>query len=69
MPPTVILLISKDGCPTPTGTPCPALPHVPMPGSNIISFPIIKISFKEDGPSPIKVAPLIGDPIFPFIIS
>ena len=54
-------MISRDGCPTPTGTPCPALPHVPMPGSNIISFPTIKISFKEDGPSILKEVSMVGN--------
>ena len=64
-----ILLINNDGWPTPTGTPCPAFPQVPIPGSNIISFPTIETSFRADGPSPIKVAPLIGEHTFPFIIS
>ena len=32
-----------------------------MPGSSIILFPTNETSFKIDGPSPINVAPLIGD--------
>ena len=65
MPPTVILSIKRDGWPTPTGTPCPDLPQVPIPGSSIISLPTIKTSLRDDGPSPIKVAPFKGAPILP----
>jgi hypothetical protein len=32
-------------------------------------FPTNETSFKIDGPSPINVAPLIGAPILPFMIS
>ena len=48
-----------DGWATPTGTPCPAFPHVPIPGSNFISLPTNETSFKIG--SPIKGATLIGD--------
>ena len=34
VPPTVMRSRRKVGWPTPTGTPCPFLPHVPMPGSS-----------------------------------
>ena len=69
VPPTVILSIKIEGWATPTGTPCPAFPQVPMPGSSIMLFPTNETSFKIEGPSPINVAPLIGDPILPLIIS
>ena len=34
-----------------------------------MSFPTIETSFKIEGPSPIRVAPFIGEPILPLIIS
>ena len=51
------------------GTCGKAFPQVPIPGSNIISLPTIETSFKIEGPSPIRVAPLMGEPILPLIIS
>ena len=51
-------------CATPTGTPCPAFPQVPIPGSSIILFPTNETSFKIDGPSPINVAPFDGRTYF-----
>ena len=34
-----------------------------------MSLPTSETCFKIDGPSPINVAPLIGDPILPLLIS
>jgi hypothetical protein len=47
-----------DGCPTPTGTPCPFLPQVPMPGSSARSLPTILTRVSASGPLPISIAPL-----------
>lgn len=58
--------INKVGCPTPTGTPCPSLPQVPIPSSKAKSFPIIEILDIASGPLPIRVAPLRGCLILPF---
>ena len=46
VPPTVRLLMRSVGWPTPTGTPWPALPQVPMPGSRAMSLPTMVICFK-----------------------
>jgi hypothetical protein len=35
VPPTVSASMRSVGCPTPTGTLCPSLPHVPMPSSSL----------------------------------
>ena len=48
------------GWPTPTGTPWPFLPQVPMPGSRPGSLPTISILVSASGPLPISVAPLTG---------
>ena len=68
MPPTVSPSIFKVGCPTPTGTPCPFLPHVPIPGSSCMSLPIIETFLRTSKPDPISVAPFIGLVILPFSI-
>ena len=44
----------------PTGTPWPALPQTPTPGSNAKSSPIMEIFVRAVAPSPIRVAPLTG---------
>ena len=54
-------MIKIDGWATPTGTPWPAFPHVPIPGSNFISFPTIETSFKIDGPSILKEVSMVGN--------
>ena len=46
--------INIEGWATPTGTPWPAFPQVPIPGSNIMSLPTIETSFKIEGPSPVS---------------
>src|SRR6185437_6162952 len=68
VPPTVILSMRNVGWPTPTGTPWPFLPQVPMPGSSAKSLPIIEMRWRSVGPLPISMAPLTGAPIFPFSI-
>ena len=65
VPPTVNPFIFKVGCPTPTGTPCPFFPQVPIPGSIFKSFPTNSTFFKTSKPDPINVAPLIGEVILP----
>jgi hypothetical protein len=60
VPPTVRPVIFRLGWPTPTGTPWPALPQTPMPGSKAKSSPIIATRVSAEGPSPIRVAPLTG---------
>ncbi len=46
-PPIVRPPIRKVGWPTPTGTHCPALPQLPIPGARAMSLPIalIRLSF------------------------
>jgi len=63
-----MLSIRKVGKPTPTGTICPSLPHVPRPGSGIGSVPTIETFFKASGPTPIRVAPFTGRSILPLTI-
>ena len=53
------------GMPTPTGTPCPSLPQVPMPGSSARSLPMRDTRVSTSGPLPISVAPFTGAPILP----
>src|ERR1035437_908040 len=60
VPPTVMRSSLMVGMPTPTGTLCPALPHVPMPSSRARSFPTIDTYLRASGPLPIRVAPLTG---------
>ena len=59
----------KVGWPTPTGTPWPALPHVPMPSSRVISLPIMEMRCIDSDPVPISVAPFTGAPNLPSLIS
>ena len=56
---------NEVGWPTPTGTPCPSLPQVPIPSSRRRSLPIIVILVSASGPLPIKVAPLTAGPTLP----
>ena len=42
VPPTVIRSMRSVGWPTPTGTPWPFLPQVPMPVSSLRSLPIMR---------------------------
>src|SRR5690242_1723887 len=65
VPPTVSPSTNKVGWPTPAGTPCPALPHMPMPSSSAKSLPMPVTFVSTVGPSPISVAPLIGAPSLP----
>ncbi len=65
VPPTVIASIFRVGWPTPTGTDCPSLPHVPTPLSNARSLPTIDTRLMASGPLPISVAPLTGAVILP----
>ena len=60
VPPTVNPFIFNVGCPTPTGTPCPFFPQVPIPGSIFKSLPTNSTFFKTSKPDPIKGATLIG---------
>src|SRR5579884_1197004 len=68
VPPTVILSMRNEGWPTPTGTPCPFLPQVPIPGSSAKSLPIMVMRLRSVGPLPISIAPFTGAPTLPFSI-
>src|SRR5450432_3000446 len=68
VPPTVIRSIRSVGWPTPTGTPWPFLPQVPMPVSSARSLPIMVMRCRSVGPLPISMAPFSGAPILPFSI-
>src|SRR5207244_12278961 len=68
VPPTVMPSISRVGRPTPAGTDWPPLPQTPMPSSSAMSSPIAATLVSTVGPSPIRVAPLIGAPRRPFSI-
>ena len=61
----VMAFISRCCWPTPTGTLCPALPHMPMPVSRAESLPTIEIRCMASGPLPISIAPVTGAPILP----
>ena len=49
--------IRSVGWPTPTGTPWPFLPQVPMPVSSARSLPIMVMRCRSVGPLPISMAP------------
>src|SRR3954465_8306853 len=68
VPPTVSPSISRVGWPTPAGIDWPPLPQMPTPSSRAMSLPIPPPLVSTVGPSPIKVAPLIGAPRRPFSI-
>src|SRR5262249_51717391 len=68
VPPTVMRSIRSVGWPTPTGTPWPFLPQVPIPVSSERSLPIMVIRWRSVGPLPISMAPLSGAPTLPFSI-
>src|SRR5262249_33591941 len=68
VPPTVIRSIRSVGCPTPTATPGPVLPQVPIPGSRAVSLLIILMRWRSVGPLPINLAPFSGAPSLPFSI-
>src|SRR4030095_4014714 len=68
VPPTVMRSIRSVGWPTPTGTPWPFLPQVPMPVSSARSLPIMVIRWRSVGPLPINIAPFKGAPTLPFSI-
>ena len=68
VPPTVSASMRKVGWPTPTGTPWPSLPQVPMPGSSDMSLPTMPTLVSASEPAPIRVAPLTGAPSLPFSI-
>ena len=57
---TVRASIFRVGCPTPTGTPWPSLPQVPMPGSRRMSLPTMLTLVSTSGPLPMRVAPFTG---------
>src|SRR6516225_10808367 len=65
VPPTVMRSMRNVGWPTPTGTPCPFLPQVPMPGSSARSLPIMLMRLRSVGPLPISIAPLSGERSLP----
>src|SRR5262245_14902280 len=65
VPPTVRPSIRNVGWPTPTGTPCPSLPQVPIPSSRRRSLPIIVTLVSASGPLPMRVAPLTAGPTLP----
>src|SRR5262249_22257362 len=65
VPPTVMRSMRSVGWPTPTGTPCPFLPQVPIPGSSSRSLPIMLMRLRSVGPLPINMAPLSGSRSFP----
>src|SRR5207244_9140523 len=65
VPPTVIRSIRSVGWPTPTGTPWPFLPQVPMPGSSARSLPTMAMRLRSVGPLPISIAPFTGAPTLP----
>src|SRR5207248_9210534 len=69
VPPTVRPSIFRVGWPTPTGTPWPSLPQVPMPGSSFRSLPIMPTLVSASEPAPISVAPLTGAPSLPSSIT
>mmetsp|Transcript_34863 Transcript_34863/g.63558 ORF Transcript_34863/g.63558 Transcript_34863/m.63558 type:complete len:134 (+) Transcript_34863:448-849(+) len=66
VPPTVNPSIRSVGCPTPTGTLWPSLPHTPTPVSSAMSLPIMLTRVSASGPLPMMVAPLTGYWILPF---
>src|SRR5882757_3126707 len=68
VPPTVMRSIRSVGWPTPTGTPWPFLPQVPMPESSARSLPIMVMRCRSVGPLPISIAPFSGEPTLPFSI-
>src|SRR6202008_2646334 len=68
VPPTVMRSILSVGWPTPTGTPWPFLPQVPIPVSSARSLPIIELRCRSVGPLPISIAPFNGAPSLPFSI-
>src|SRR6185312_8348826 len=68
VPPTVIRSMRSVGWPTPTGTPWPFLPQVPIPLSSARSLPIMVIRWRSVGPLPISIVPFSGVPILPFSI-
>src|SRR5439155_22458316 len=68
VPPAVIRSVSSVGWPTPTGTPWPFLPQVPMPESSARSLPTMVMRLRSVGPLPISIAPLSGAPSLPFSI-
>src|SRR5262249_25860491 len=68
VPPTVMRSINSVGWPTPTGTPWPFLPQVPMPVSSARSLPIARMRCRSVGPLPISMAPFKGAPSLPFSI-
>ena len=58
----------RVGWPTPTGTPWPFLPQVPMP---VIEREVVADhadAVRSVGPLPISMAPLSGAPSLPFSI-
>src|SRR5580658_248857 len=65
VPPTVMRSIRRVGWPTPTGTPWPFLPQVPMPVSSARSLPTMVTRCRSVGPLPISMAPLTGAPTLP----
>ena len=68
VPPTVMRSIRNVGWPTPTGTPWPFLPQVPMPSSSWRSLPTMAMRCRSVGPLPISIAPFTGAPTLPFSI-
>src|SRR5205814_10693601 len=68
VPPTVMRSTRKVGWPTPTGTPWPCLPQVPIPVSSARSLPIMVMRCRSVGPLPISIAPLSGAPTLPVSI-
>src|SRR5947208_2936228 len=54
VPPTVMLSTFNVGIPTPTGTLCPSLPHVPTPSSSCRSWPTMETRVSTSGPFPIR---------------
>src|SRR6266481_5837797 len=65
VPPTVSASMRRVGWPTPTGTPWPSLPQVPMPGSSAMSLPTMPTLVSASEPAPIRVAPFTGAPSLP----
>src|SRR5258705_8293114 len=68
VPPTLMRSIRRVGWPTPTGTPWPFLPQVPMPESSARSLPIMVMRCTAVGPLPVSIAPFSGAPSLPFSI-
>src|SRR5262247_3613018 len=60
VPPTVMPSMRIVGSPTPTGTDCPSLPHVPTPSSSCRSWPTRETRVSASGPLPMSVAPFTG---------